>query len=407
MRPDGNVNRIMKKKGKVMNAENRKRRVVSRLAAMILAMAVIVTCFPGFSTASSAASASGTVATGGGNLNVRSGPSMDYGVISWLKDGTKVTVKSKTGNWYKIEYVSGKTGYVYKTYLTVSGSVSSEAAPSGSVSSSTSSTGTSYPVTAKVTNGGVSLKLRQSATTASAILAQIPRGGSIKITGQYNSNWYKAYYDGKSGYVYASYIIMPGGSGNTSSSNTSSGSSASSSAGSSSSSGSSSSNKTTSSKYKYAKIDLDVPMYSQTDARWANLRLGNTLYTIRQCGCVVCGLAQIESYRKGQQITPTKMLKTLSFDSNGCVYWPAGSKAYWSSDYEVQIYKQLSNNNPVLVGAFTPSGKQHWVVATGYNTNSNTLSISNITINDCSGRYSTLGEFLSQYSRFYKIVYME
>ena len=107
MRPDGNVNRIMKKKGKVMNAENRKRRVVSRLAAMILAMAVIVTCFPGFSTASSAASASGTVATGGGNLNVRSGPSMDYGVISWLKDGTKVTVKSKTGNWYKIEYVSG------------------------------------------------------------------------------------------------------------------------------------------------------------------------------------------------------------------------------------------------------------------------------------------------------------
>ncbi len=390
-----------------MNAENRKRRVVSRLAAMILAMAVLVTCFPGFSTASSAASASGTVATGGGNLNVRSGPSMDYGVISWLKDGTKVTVKSKTGNWYKIEYVSGKTGYVYKTYLTVSGSVSSEAAPSGSVSSSTSSTGTSYPVTAKVTNGGVSLKLRQSATTASAILAQIPRGGSIKITGQYNSNWYKAYYDGKSGYVYASYIIMPGGSGNTSSSNTSSGSSASSSAGSSSSSGSSSSNKTTSSKYKYAKIDLDVPMYSQTDARWANLRLGNTLYTIRQCGCVVCGLAQIESYRKGQQITPTKMLKTLSFDSNGCVYWPAGSKAYWSSDYEVQIYKQLSNNNPVLVGAFTPSGKQHWVVATGYNTNSNTLSISNITINDCSGRYSTLGEFLSQYSRFYKIVYME
>ena len=86
---------------------------------------------------------------------------------------------------------------------------------------------------------------------------------------------------------------------------------------------------------------------------------------------------------------------------------PSGSKAYWSSDYEAQIYKQLSNDNPVLVGAFTPSGKQHWVGATGYNTNSNTLSISNITINDCSGRYSTLGEFLSQYSRFYKIVYME
>lgn len=397
----------MKKKGKVMNAENRKRRIGSRLAAMILVMAVLVTCFPGFSMASSAASASGTVAVGGGDLNVRSGPSMDYGVISWLKDGTKVTVKSKTGNWYKIEYVSGKTGYVYKTYLKVSGNVSSEAAPSGNVSSSTSSTGTSYPVTAKVTNGGVPLKLRQSATTASAILAEIPRGGSVKITGQYNSNWYKAYYGGKNGYVYAAYIIMPSGSGNTSSSNTSSGSSTSSSAGSSSNSSSSSSDKTASSKYKYGKIALDVPMYSQTDARWANLRLGKTLYTIRQCGCVVCGLAQIKSYRTGQQITPAQLVKTLSFDSNGCVYWPSGSKAYWSSDYEAQIYKQLSNDNPVLVGAFTPSGKQHWVVATGYNTNSNTLSISNITINDCSGRYSTLGEFLSQYSRFYKIVYME
>lgn len=357
-----------------MRQGERKGSVFSRLAAMMLAMAVILTCFPGFSNVASAASSSATVSTSGANLNVRSGPSTEYKIVAKLKNGTTVKVKDSSGSWYKIEYASGKTGYASGQYLKLSGSSSSGSGD--------------YPVTAKVTEGGVPLKLRQKATTSSAILAEIPRGSKIKITGKYNSEWYAATYSGKSGYVYSSYIIMPNSS-STSSSGT----------------GSSGSSSSGSSKYTYSKISLNVPLYSQTDSRWADLKLGNTSYTIRQSGCVVCGLAQIESYLQGKTITPDVMLKKLSFDSEGRLYWPSGYVSSSGSGYLSEIYKQLKAGNPVLVGGFTPSNKQHWVVATGYKANSNSLSASNFTVNDCSGRYSTLSEYLANYSDFYKIVY--
>lgn len=360
-----------------MKQGERKARVFSRLAAMLLAMAMMITFFPGFSNAASAASSSATVSTRGASLNVRSGPSTSYKVVSSLKNGTTVKVSGSSGSWYKVEYSSGKTGYVSGQYLKFSGS------------SSSASTG--YPVTATVTNGGVPLKLRQRATTASSILANIPRGSKITITGKYNSSWYTATYNGKSGYVYSSYIIMPG-SGSTSSSNVAS--------------STTSSTSTATQKYTYPKISLSVPFYSQSDSRWGSLKLGKSSATMSQSGCVVTGLAQIQSYLKGTQITPAAMLKQLSFDSEGRLYWPSGCKAYSGSNYLSEIYNQLKIGNPVLVGGFTSAGRQHWVVVTGYNTNSNSLSASNFTINDCSNRYSTLAQYQANYIRFYKIVYM-
>lgn len=358
-----------------MKRGERKARVFSKLTAMMLVMVMILVCFPGFSNVANAAGSSATVHTSGANLNVRSGPSTDYQIIAKLKNGTTVKVHGSSGSWYKVEYTVGKTGYVSGQYLKFSGS-------------SSSSSG-SYPVVARVTNGGVPLKLRQKATTSSAILAEIPRGSKIKITGKYNSEWYTAVYSGKSGYVYSSYIIMPNSGNGSSSSNT----------------GSTGSNSSSSSKYTYSKISLNVPLYSQKDSRWADLKLGNTSYTIRQCGCVVCGLAQIESYLQGKQITPDIMLKKLSFDSEGRLYWPNGYVSDNSSNYLSGIYKQLKKGNPVLIGGFTPSNKQHWVVVTGYKTNSNSLSASNFVVNDCSDRYSTLAAYLKNYSDFYKIVY--
>lgn len=358
-----------------MKKGEKKARVFSRIAAIMLAMTMMITCFPGFSNVASAASSSATVSTKGANLNVRTGPSTSYKVVSSLRNGTTVKASASSGGWYKVEYASGKTGYVSGQYLKFSGSSSSSSA--------------GYPVTATVTNGGVPLKLRQRATTASSILANIPRGSKIKITGKYNSSWYSANYNGKSGYVYSSYIIMPG-SGNTSSSNVANNT------------GSSSSS---SSKYTYSKISLNVPFYSQSDSRWGNLKLGNSSATMSRSGCIVTGLAQVQSYLKGTQITPAAMLKKLSFDKGGYLYWPSGCVSYSGSGYLSEIYKQLKEGNPVLVGGRTPSGRQHWVVVTGYKVNSNSLSASNFTINDCSNRYSTLGQYQADYSRFYKMVY--
>lgn len=350
--------------------EKRKKKLM-RFAALTLAVLVLVTGFCGFSGYSNAATSKAVVTTHGARLNVRTGPSMDHRVITSLSNGTIVTVTGSSGSWYRISYGSGKSGYVYGSYLRLAGDT------------------VSYPVTAKVTSGGVPLNLRQKATTASGVLAKIPRGSSLRITGKYNSSWYSAEYNGKKGYVYASYIIMPVDTGSASSGSGSSG-------------GSTVSSTPT---CAYPKISLDVPLYSQFDSRWAGLKIGRSYATIADSGCVVCGMAQIETYRSGTQVTPSAMLKRLSFDGDGRVYWPAGYRAYSGSAYLSAIYTQLQNGNPVLVGGFTPSGKQHWILVTGYNKNGNSLSASNFVVNDCSGRYSTLAAYQSVYSRFYKIVY--
>ena len=350
-----------------MSECEKKKKKLLRLTALTLAVLIVVTGFCGFSGYSSAATSKGVVTTHGARLNVRTGPSTDYRVITSLSNGTTVTVTGSSGSWYRISYGSGKSGYVYSKYLRLEGD------------------NITWPVTAKVTEGGVPLNLRQKATTASAILAKIPRGSSIRITGQYNSSWYSAEYNGKSGYVYADYILMPAADSTVTSSGGSQVSSTPSCA--------------------YPKISLDVSLYSQFDSRWSGLKMGKSSATIAQSGCVVCGMAQIETYLSGSQVTPADMLKQLSFDGDGRVYWPAGYRAYSGSAYLSAIYTQLQNGNPVLVGGFTPSGKQHWVLVTGYNKNGNSLSASNFVVNDCSGRYSTLAAYQSTYSRFYKIVY--
>lgn len=319
-------------------------------------------------TSYAAGTTRGTVHTNGASLNVRSGPSTKYAIIGRLANGVSVKIKGSSNGWYQIEYGSKKKAYVYGTYVKV--------------------TKNGYPVTGQVTNGGVPLRLRQKATTASQILAQIPRGSKIKITGKYNSGWLKATYKGKNGYVSAKYVkVTLPSSGSSASATPATG------------------NTGTSSSYRYNKINLKVPFYSQFDSRWASKKLGKTSYTIRSSGCVVCGLAESESFLNGKTITPADMLKKLSFDSNGCVYWPSGYTSYTGSDYLEQIYRQLKNGKPVLVGAFTPSGKQHWVVASGHTAKGNSLSAKNIDVIDCSERYDSLADFLKTYSRFYKIVY--
>lgn len=58
----------------------------------------------------------GRVNTGGGNLNLRSGPSLNANVILRIPDNSTVTVINSTGNWYQITYL-GNVGYVLKDFI--------------------------------------------------------------------------------------------------------------------------------------------------------------------------------------------------------------------------------------------------------------------------------------------------
>lgn len=144
--------------------------------------------------------------------------------------------------------------------------------------------------------------------------------------------------------------------------------------------------------------------YLQQDSRWSGVKLGNSNRTIGQQGCVVCGIAEMESYLYGR-ITPDRMAKKLSFDSAGRLEWGSKYAIYSSSDnYLTRIYQQIAKGNPVLIGAKTSGNRQHWVVVNGCKGGSK-LTASMFTIVDCSGNYSTLDQFMNDFLYFYKIVY--
>ena len=67
----------------------------------------------------SAASQTGTVTTGGSNLNVRTGAGTENPAITQLPNGTQVEVIGTEGGWYKIR-LPEREGYVCGDYLTVS-----------------------------------------------------------------------------------------------------------------------------------------------------------------------------------------------------------------------------------------------------------------------------------------------
>ncbi len=75
------------------------------------------------------------------SLRIRKSASTDSSVVGTLKQGATVTIKDSTGSWYKIS-ANGKTGYVYKKYIKVTGSSDSGKSSSSSSKSSKSTKST-------------------------------------------------------------------------------------------------------------------------------------------------------------------------------------------------------------------------------------------------------------------------
>ena len=72
-----------------------------------------------FSSGENDSGQTGTVTTGGGNLNVRTGAGMDYTAFTQIPNGTTVKVIGTDGDWLKV-ILPEKVGYVYSGYMTVS-----------------------------------------------------------------------------------------------------------------------------------------------------------------------------------------------------------------------------------------------------------------------------------------------
>lgn len=320
---------------------------MKKALSFITVFALIFALFslPQTVSAADTSSTAGTVSITSGTLNVRKSASTKAEIVYSLKKKAYVTLISKSGDWWKVEYASGKYGFCHSDYIK---SVSSAAK------------------TVKLTSG--TLNVRSGAGTSYSRIAGLANGKAV-IELSSSNGWSKILFNGtKTGYVSSKYLA----SGNVA----------------------------------YPKIALKVPSFKQYDSRWAKVKIGSSGKTIEQIGCATTAIAMIESFRSGATVYPDAMAKKLSYTSSGSVYWPSDYKVVTSSaNYLSKIYSELKGGRAVILGAKNAYGGQHWVVVTGYS-GSNSLSTANFTVNDPgSSTRKTLEAFLTAYPNFYKYFY--
>lgn len=320
---------------------------MKKFLSLILCLCIIFSLTLTGAFAADSSSRAGQVTASGSNLNVRSSAATSSQVLTKLRDGSYVTLISKSGSWWKIEYAKGKYGYSHADYIRFLSST---------------------PVNVKISSGY--LNVRSGAGTSYSVKDTLSKGETVLVLSS-SSSWSKILYHGtKTGYVSSKYLSE------------------------------------ISSSSAYPAVKLSVPSYKQTDSRWANVKIGSSGKTIAQIGCATTAIAMIESYRSGKTIYPDAMSKKLSYSSSGSVYWPLDyTPVTSSSGYLSKIYNQLKAGKCVLLGAKNSYGTQHWVVITGYS-GADSLSASGFTINDPGSKTrTTLQQFLNAYPTFYKYFY--
>lgn len=299
-----------------------------------------------FSFVTGAAYSAGRVSTTGGNLNVRSSPSVSSTAITSVKNSSMVTLTEKSGSWYKAVYADGKSGWLHGDYI--------------------SAYPTSYEVRAAVTSGG--LNVRSGRGTSYSITDRLINGEKAVVL-SVADGWAHILFDGnETGYVSEKYIKKT---------------------------------------HKYTPVSLSVPYYMQTDSRWKNYPIGTYGDTIGTIGCTTTAIAMTESYHSGNTVTPPMMASRLSYSPSGSLYWPS---YYYvenaGSNYLEVIYRALEKGKPVVFGAKKSNGSQHWVTVTGYKGSGDTLSASDFTVNDPGTKtVRLLSELLYKNPVPYRIVY--
>lgn len=319
---------------------------MKKLLRSFMLTAIILCAFAFSTNAANADSTAGKVATQSTVLNIRQKADVASTKLAQAKKGSYLTLMSKQGDWWKVEYAKGKYGYCHSDFITKVSSYSAKVAVSSGNLNVRSGKGTGYSVKDTLAKGTFVVVLKA------------------------DSNWTQILYSGnKTGYVSSKYL-------------------------------------SDSTETNYKKIALDVPSFKQTDSRWANIKIGSQGDTLYTSGCTTTALAMTESYRLKKTVTPKDMVSKLSYSSSGMLYWPTNYSVELadSSTYLKDIYALLKSGKPVIFGIKKSSGTQHWVVITGYSTDSNTLSKADFTVNDPgSNTRRTLSEVMAVYPNVYKI----
>jgi uncharacterized protein YgiM (DUF1202 family) len=120
-------------------------------------------------------------------LNFRSQPSTDSSIIGWAGEGETVLVLDDLDNgWCKVRY-KGNEGYMASKYLKLLGETEMKLGAG------------------KVT--GDSVRLRSQANYSCSTLKFLNKGYMLDIIGV-SGEWYKAVYNGTTGYIHSDYVSL-------------------------------------------------------------------------------------------------------------------------------------------------------------------------------------------------------
>ena len=123
------------------------------------------------------------------NLRIRSEADINSNVIGYLNNGAIVDIIGESGNWYKVSF-NGKNGYASKDYI--------------SVDNNSNSSNGSYEK-GRVINVTSGLRIRQSASTGSAILGTLHNGDVFDIIAK-SGQWYNIKSGGIVGFIHGDYV---------------------------------------------------------------------------------------------------------------------------------------------------------------------------------------------------------
>ena len=314
-----------------------------RIVSMILCVILFLGCvlLPQKVSAATMNSYAGVVTTSGGNLNVRSGASASSIVVASLKKGSHITLISKSGEWWKVEYAKGKYGYCHAAYIT--------------------------PIEGKpaAVSAAVSLNIRSGPGTNHDIIGSLS-SGEVVIELSAANGWSRILYHGtKTGYVSSQYLSSYYGAVSLNLPNF----------------------KQTDSRWaefeiaRSGKTMAQIGCATTAIAMMESHRTGTTIYPDV--------MAQKLTYTSdGSVYWPGNFVPVTN-----------------ESGYLAAIYAKLKQGRPVLFGARNAYGKQHWVVIRGFGGGTSLSPSGFSIFDPGTYSRTNLQQFLDAYPHFYKYFY--
>jgi hypothetical protein len=130
-------------------------------------------------------------------------------------------------------------------------------------------------------------------------------------------------------------------------------------------------------RYFVHRVQIEVPVFTQDDPRWAFELLGPTYETIGQSGCAITSAAMVLA-AYGVDTDPDRLnqflLANSGYTPNGWLYWEKAAaiapgnqveKAYEDLPSYALIDENLLQANPVIVRITLHNGTTHFVVVVG------------------------------------------